>query len=168
MFVTHSLGLLFFFFFNPPGYHKFDSLSWASLFFFLSSATHLTYSAYLQCFLNSAGSLTHCARSVKHFENLTRTICLSSSFYQTFVAYLQSLPWAQCRLQIPHTHITCRSWFPFFKIHLKWEWIFQFPKTLVHVWTSVHYNPLQLQSQISMIVCYDAQNSHGNNTMAVQ
>ena len=178
MFVTHSRGLLFHSFSTHLAFSQvwltFLGLSFLFSFFsdtpgLLSLPSVFTHLSWLTSWIaNWIEAQSLCARLVEHFENLTRTICLSPSYYQTFVAYLQCLPWTQSRLQIPHTHVSCRSWFSFFKIHFKWEWILQLPKTLVHVWTSVHYNPLQLQSQTSMIVCYDAQNSHGNNTLAVQ
>ena len=112
------------FFFNTPGF--FTSLTHflgpLFSFFFLRRPTWLTQptlSVYspqlaheLDCKLIRGSLFVLLWLSI--LKNLIRTICLSPSYYQTFVAYLQCLPWTQSRLQIPHTHVSCRSWFSFF------------------------------------------------------
>ena len=178
MFVTHSRGLLFHSFSTHLAFSQvwltFLGLSFLFSFFgdppgLLSLPSVFTHLSWLTSWIANwleAHSLCSFGWAFwkPHTNNKPELILLPNLRSLSSMFTLDSKPIANPT----HPGISCRSWFSFFKIHFKWEWILQLPKTLVHVWTSVHYNPLQLQSQTSMIVCYDAQNSHGNNTMAVQ
>ena len=179
MFVTHSLGLLFHSFSTHLAFSQvwltFLGLSFLFSFFsdtpgLLSLPSVFTHLSWLTSWIATwieAHSLCSFGWAFwkPHTNNMLEPILLPNLRSLSSMFVYPGLK-ADCKFHTARYPVTLG--FNFLKSILNWKWILQLPKTLVHVWTSVHYNPLQLQSQTSMIVCYDAQNSHGENTMAVQ